>query len=126
MPPLEWIHIDGLTSLDGVPAFHPVVSKAGSSAVDQFPADSATDEIAHVPKGVQVAEHALWAREGWKNVTLWWGYEGKKALYSPPEETTRINVRQILRTESGGFMASEEVVPCAGGVGGTKGGFAFL
>lgn len=126
MPPLEWIHIDGLTSLDGVPAFHPVVSKAGSSAVDQLPAESVTEEIAHVPKGVQVAEHALWAREGWKNVTLWWGNEGEKAPYPPPEDTTRINVRQILQTESRGFRASEELVPCAGGVGGTKGAFAFL
>jgi hypothetical protein len=126
MPPLEWIHIDGLTSLDGVPAFHPVVSKAGSSAVDQLPAESVTEEIAHVPKGVQVAEHALWAREGWKNVTLWWGNEGEKAPYPPPEDTTRINVRQILQTESRGFRASEELVPCAGGVGGTKGAFSFL
>jgi len=126
MPPLEWIHVDGLTSLDGVSAFHPVISKVEMRAVDELPTGSATDEIAHVPKGVQVAEHALWAREGWKNVTLWWGNEGEKAPYSPPEDTTRINVRQILRPESRGFRASEEVVPCAGGVGGTKGGFAFL
>lgn len=94
--------------------------------MDQLPAHSANGEIAQAPKGVQVAESDLWAREGWKNVTLWWGSEGEKAPYTPPEETARIRVRQILRTESRGFRTSEEVVPCAGGVGGTKGGFAFL
>lgn len=126
MPPLEWIHIDGLTSPDEVAAFHPAVCKAEMRAVGELLTESTTDEVAHVPKGVQVAEHALWAREGWKNVTLWWGSEGERAPYPPPEDTTRINVRQILQTESRGFRASEEVVPCAGGVGGTKGGFAFL
>jgi len=126
MPPLEWIYIDGLTSLDGIPAFHPVVSKAETSAINQSLADNASDDITQTPKGVQTAESDLWAREGWKNVTLWWGNEGEKAPYPPAENTTRISVRQILQKESRGFRASEEVVPCAGGVGGTKGAFAFL
>lgn len=123
MPPLEWLHIDGLTSLDGVSAFHPVVRKAETSALGQL---SAIDEIAYKRKGVQMVESDLWAREGWKNVTLWWGKEGEEAPYPEPEDTARVCVRQVLRMEGRGFRASEEVVPCAGGVGGTKGGFAFM
>lgn len=118
LPPLEWLHVDGLTDLEAAAAeFKTVILKPrGDGPLDRYK---------------EVREHcsSTWSRDGWINVTLWWGTFCEGTPYTPPGEPWPIGVRRILRRQAGGskdYAVTEEVLPYASGVGGTKPASGFL
>ena len=70
------------------------------------------------------------SREGWENVTIWWGNEGDKPPYAPPFQLFNLRLKRVLRRpliEGSKLTVSDVSLPFAvAGVGGTKSGVAFM
>ncbi|KAL8831269.1 MAG: hypothetical protein Q9191_000958 [Dirinaria sp. TL-2023a] len=115
LPPLEWLHVDGLTDPDAVAELKSVVAKPRQGELDRK----------------EVREHwsRTWSRDGWINVTLWWGNPGEEPPYRSPCEPWPIGLKRTLQRRAGGsrgHAVTEEVLPYASGVGGTKAASGFL
>ena len=69
------------------------------------------------------------SREGWKNVTIWWGNAGDKSPYTPPFQAFDLRVKRVMQcspVRGSNVTAREVALPYVTGVGGTKGAWAFM
>ena len=69
------------------------------------------------------------SREGWTNVTIWWGNAGDKPPHTPPFQGFDLRVKRVLMCalSKGSVVTAREVVlPHVSGIGGTTGAWAFM
>ncbi|KAL8793478.1 MAG: hypothetical protein Q9195_003961 [Heterodermia aff. obscurata] len=112
---LHWVHVNGLVDAGAILAFASLVQKPKSSDVDE--------------KTAQTDVTTCWSREGWTNVTIWWGNAGDKSPYTPPFQALDLRVKRVLQCapiRDSKVTAREVALPYVTGVGGTSGALAFM
>ncbi|KAG7004857.1 hypothetical protein G7Y79_00023g054410 [Physcia stellaris] len=81
---LKWIHVNGLIDANAIMAFAPAIKKPKRSDDDG--------------REAQTDVRTCWSRDGWTNVTIWWGNQGDR----PP---TRRPSRLSTSASNGSFSA---------------------
>ena len=69
------------------------------------------------------------SRDGWTNVTIWWGNQGDRPPYRPPFQTFDLRVKRVLQralVRGARATVNQVALPYVSGVGGVSGGWAFM